>query len=53
MKKTINISEGLHQLIKIYCAKNKLKISDWVEEELKKSINVDDTNKGSKNTNNK
>lgn len=34
--KTIKISEDLHTKIKIYCAKNKLKINDWVEKELMK-----------------
>lgn len=36
MTKTIKISEDLHTKIKIYCAKNKLKINDWVEKELMK-----------------
>ena len=37
-RKTINISEDLHQKIKIHCDKNKLKLSDWVEKELLKII---------------
>jgi hypothetical protein len=32
--KTIVISEDTHQLIKIYCAQNKLKLSDWIEKQL-------------------
>jgi len=45
MKKTINITEELHQKIKIYCAKNKFKINEWIEKELNKIIN--DNNEGS------
>ncbi len=45
MKKTINITEELHQKIKIHCAKNKLKINEWIEKELNKIIN--DNNEGS------
>lgn len=36
--KTIVISEDTHQLIKIYCAQNKLKINDWIEKQLLKTI---------------
>lgn len=42
MKKTLKISEELHQLIKIYCVKNKLKMNDWVEKELIKIIEKND-----------
>lgn len=29
--KTLKISESLHQKVKVYCAKNKLKINRWAE----------------------
>ena len=32
--KTINISEELHTRIKVYCAENKLKVKDFIENEL-------------------
>ena len=38
MEKTFKVSEELHTNIKIFCAKNKLKINDWVEKELKKIL---------------
>ncbi len=38
MGKTLKVSEELHTNIKIFCAKNKLKINDWVEKELKKIL---------------
>jgi predicted HicB family RNase H-like nuclease len=38
MEKTLKVSEELHTNIKIFCAKNKLKINDWVEKELKKIL---------------
>lgn len=31
MTKTLKISEKTHQKLKVYCAKNKLKINLWVE----------------------
>jgi len=37
-KKTIVISEKLHQSIKLYCVKNSLKLNDWIEKELQKII---------------
>ena|ERR1022692_2771539 len=37
-KKTVVIDEKLHQTIKIYCAKNSLKMNDWIEKELEKII---------------
>jgi predicted HicB family RNase H-like nuclease len=46
MKKTMKISEELHQLIKVYCVKNKLKMNEWVEKELIKIIENNDINKG-------
>jgi len=36
--KTINISPELHQKIKIHCAKNNLKINEFIEKELEKTI---------------
>ena len=47
MKKTIVISEELHQQIKIYCAKNKFKLNEWIEKELQKIIDKSDTDKRS------
>ena len=38
MEKTLKVSEELHTNIKIFCAKNKLKINDWVEKELRKIL---------------
>jgi predicted HicB family RNase H-like nuclease len=38
MTKTLKISEKTHQKLKIYCAKNKLKISWWVEKCIKEGI---------------
>ena len=42
MIKTLKISEELHQLIKVYCVKNKLKMNNWVEKELLKIIKKND-----------
>jgi predicted HicB family RNase H-like nuclease len=53
MKKTINISEDLHYQIKIHCAKNKLKLNTWIENELKKILKESDNNKGSYSKDNK
>jgi predicted HicB family RNase H-like nuclease len=39
--KNIKISEELHKKIKIHCANNSLKISEWIESELKKILNND------------
>lgn len=47
MRKTLKISEGLHQRIKVFCVENKLKMNDWVEKELKKILDKNDNNKGS------
>ena len=41
-KKTIVISEDLHQKIKIFCVENKLKLNDWIEIQLKKIIEKSD-----------
>ena len=38
MEKTLKVSEELHTNIKIFCAKNKLKINDWIKKELKKIL---------------
>ena len=34
MAKTLKISEETHTKLKIYCAKNKLKINEWTDKEL-------------------
>jgi len=39
MKKTINIEKSIHQEIKIFCAKKNIKISDWLEEIIKRALN--------------
>jgi|LauGreDrversion4_2_1035121.scaffolds.fasta_scaffold224760_2 hypothetical protein len=36
--KTINISPELHQKIRIHCAKNDLKINEFIEKELEETI---------------
>jgi len=36
--KTINISNELHQKIKVYCAKNGLKINEFIEKEINSII---------------
>lgn len=36
--KTINISPELHQKIRIHCAKNDLKINEFIEKELQSVI---------------
>ena len=36
--KTINISPELHQKIRIHCAKNNLKINEFIEKELEQTI---------------
>jgi hypothetical protein len=36
--KTINLSPELHQKIKIHCAKNDLKINEFIEKELEAII---------------
>lgn len=38
MPKTLKISENTHTKLKIYCAKNKLKINEWVEKLIIKNI---------------
>jgi len=38
MEKSIKIPEELHTKIKTYCAKNKLKINEWVDKELTEVI---------------
>ena len=38
MTKTLKISEQTHTKLKIYCAKNKLKINSWVEKLIIKNI---------------
>lgn len=46
MRKTLKITEELHQRIKVFCVENKLKMNDWVEKELKNILDKNDTNKG-------
>ena len=43
MRKTLKVSEELHKRIKVFCAINNLKINDWVESELKKILNTNDS----------
>jgi len=38
MRKTLKITEDLHQRIKVFCVENKLKMNDWVEKELEKIL---------------
>lgn len=38
LTKTIKISEDTHTQLKIYCAKNKLKINEWVNKIINKLI---------------
>lgn len=38
MAKTLKISEETHTKLKVYCAKNKLKINEWVDNLILKSI---------------
>lgn len=45
MRKTLKITEELHQRIKVFCVENKLKMNDWVEKELKNILDKNDTNK--------
>ena len=42
MRKTLKISEELHQRIKVYCVINKIKMSEWVENELRRIIDKND-----------
>jgi hypothetical protein len=37
-KKAILIDEDVHQLVKMYCANNNLKIKEWVERILVKNM---------------
>jgi predicted HicB family RNase H-like nuclease len=43
MRKTLKITEDLHQRIKVFCVKNKLKMNNWVENEIKKILDKSDT----------
>jgi len=38
MSKTLKISETTHQKLKVYCAKQKVKMGKWVEECLLKNM---------------
>lgn len=46
MRKTLKITEDLHQRIKVFCVENKLKMNDWVEKEIQKILDKNDTDKG-------
>lgn len=45
MRKTLKITENLHQRIKVFCVENKLKMNDWVEKEIQKILDKNDTDK--------
>jgi hypothetical protein len=45
MRKTLKITEDLHQRIKVFCVENKLKMNDWVEKEIQKILDKNDTDK--------
>ena len=49
--KTLKITDELHRKIKVFCAENDLKINEWVEKELNKSLSNYDTNKDTSNKN--
>ena len=40
MRKTLKISEELHQRIKVYCVINKIKMSEWLEETISEKLKV-------------
>jgi ABC-type uncharacterized transport system permease subunit len=42
MRKTLKITEYLHQRIKVFCVENKLKMNEWVENELRRIIDKND-----------
>ena len=42
MRKTLKITEDLHQRIKVFCVENKLKMNDWVEKEIQKILDKND-----------
>jgi predicted HicB family RNase H-like nuclease len=42
MRKTLKITEDLHQRIKVFCVENKLKMNEWVENELRRIIDKND-----------
>ncbi len=43
--KTLKITEKLHKEIELFCVKNYLKINSWVENELKRILDANDTNR--------
>lgn len=43
--KTLKISEDLHKKVKIYCATNGLKINEWVEKQIEKILEENDSDK--------
>lgn len=38
--KTVKISPELHKELKVYCAKEGLKLNQWIEKQLKEKINT-------------
>ncbi len=42
MRKTLKITEDLHLRIKVFCVENKLKMNEWVENELRRIIDKND-----------
>ena len=45
MRKTLKISEELHQRIKVYCVINKIKMSEWLEETISEKLKVKNDSK--------
>lgn len=39
MIKTLKVSEDTHYKLKLFCAKNKLKINEWIEKLIVEAIN--------------
>jgi predicted HicB family RNase H-like nuclease len=42
MRKTLKVTEDLHQRIKVFCVENKLKMNEWIENEIKKILDKND-----------
>lgn len=45
MRKTLKVTEDLHQRIKVFCVENKFKMNDWVENEIKKILDIKNVNR--------
>ena len=45
MRKTLKISEELHQRIKVYCVINKIKMTEWLEETISEKLKVKNDSK--------